>query len=426
VQSPTEEIVASVANTLTASASAGVARVAELLSVDVRGPAVLLESLVAHASRLEGGELLRTRALDERTATAVIRCPDGEIVLVSLMTQPSDGAVVGLGVRPLAGARPWAQQRAFVGAAWGTRGGEQQRIRRRGCRRLDPDDPVEETTLFRAGSIAKLVTAAGVLALAEAGELRLDDPLWTWLPQCFHGPTGEIGPSIRQVLGHRGGFVDGPGHGAGHDGARLVRASTMARPGPVRYCNTGYEVLGVLLEHSTGVPAVDWLASHVLAPLGLARSALGPAEGEDEDEDLRATAALGYGIDEGFVYAASTSCDILPTAAGLSTTIGDLLSLGHWLAVPSDAGCASGPRLPARIAEQLRRAEWAMLAPSGAAGVLSWGGSWPGFMAGLAILPGTGTAGMLVNTDGVDAPSKAARLARGLIQAPEAGAWGAG
>jgi len=412
VRSRTEEIVASVANTLTAAASAGVARVAELLSVDVRPVTVLLEPLVAHASRLEGGELLGTRVVDERTATAVIRCPDGDIVLVVLTTQPSDGAVIGLGVRPLPGARPWAAQRAFVGAAWGTRGGEQQRIRWRGCRRLDPDDPVEETTVFRAGSIAKLVTAAGVLALAHAGEFGLDDPLWTRLPDCFRGPTGEIGPSIRHVLGHRGGFVDGPGHGAGHDRARLVRASTMARPGPVRYCNTGYEVLGVVLEHSTGVPAADWLASHVLAPLGLARSALGRAAGEDEN--LSATAALGYGVDEGFVYAASTGCDILPTAAGLSTTIGDLLSLGYWLAVPHDARCPSGRRLPATIAKQLRSAEWAMLAPSGTAGVLSWGGSWPGFMAGLAVLPGKGAAGMLVNTDGVDAPSKAVRLARGL------------
>lgn len=413
VQLASGELLATAVDALVAAGAAGVGRVVDLLSPEVGSPppARLLERLVAIAPRLEGGEVLRSRAVDDRTALAVIRCPDGGIVVVSLMTQPSDGRVIGLGVRPLPEARPWGERRPFVGAVWGTCSGGQDRIRCRGWRRLDPDEPVEETTAFRAGSIAKLVTAAGVLALASAGELGLEDPLWSHLPSDFRGPPGEVGPSVRHVLGHRGGFVDRPGDGDGQHRTRLAQASRLARPGPVHYGNVGYELLGVLLQHRTGTPATEWLTSHVLAPLGLAHSAFGHLEGEHRERPV--DAALGYGVEEGFVFTAPVGCQVLPTAAGPSTTIGDLLSFGRWLALPEDAQCSSGRRLPARIALQLRSAEWAMLAPAGGTGVLSWGGSWPGFVAGLAIVPGTGAAGMLANTDGVDAPGQAVRVAEG-------------
>jgi CubicO group peptidase (beta-lactamase class C family) len=81
--------------------------------------------------------------------------------------------------------------------------------------------PVQRDSIFRIASMTKPVTAVAVLALAEDGVLRLDDPLDRWLPELADrrvmiDPRGSVAdtvpaarqPTVHDALTFRLGWVD--------------------------------------------------------------------------------------------------------------------------------------------------------------------------------------------------------------------------
>jgi CubicO group peptidase (beta-lactamase class C family) len=94
-------------------------------------------------------------------------------------------------------------------------------------------------------SVTKLVTACAVLVGVSRGLVALDDPA---------GPTGA---TVRHLLAHAGGLpFDGPG--------------SLAPAGRTRiYSNTGFDLLGSVLEAATGRPFAALLADWVLGPLSM-------------------------------------------------------------------------------------------------------------------------------------------------------------
>jgi CubicO group peptidase (beta-lactamase class C family) len=102
----------------------------------------------------------------------------------------------------------------------------------------------------RWASITKLATACAVLVAAEEGILDLDEP------------AGPPGSTVRHLLAHASGlgFDAGP---------------PIAPPGRRRiYSNAGYEALGALLEERASMAFDAYLAEAVLAPSGVAATAL--------------------------------------------------------------------------------------------------------------------------------------------------------
>src|SRR2546430_8668433 len=75
---------------------------------------------------------------------------------------------------------------------------------------VDGSEPVRRDSIFRIASMTKPVTAVAVLALAEDGVLRLDDPLDRWLPELAdrkvmvdpRGPVDETVRAVRQPTVH--------------------------------------------------------------------------------------------------------------------------------------------------------------------------------------------------------------------------------
>src|SRR3954469_11310255 len=75
---------------------------------------------------------------------------------------------------------------------------------------IDGSEPVQRDSIFRIASMTKPVTAVAVLALAEDGELRLDDPLDRWLPELAarrvttdpKGSLHDTVPAVRQPTVH--------------------------------------------------------------------------------------------------------------------------------------------------------------------------------------------------------------------------------
>lgn len=163
---------------------------------------------------------------------------------------------------------------------------------------------VEASTdsVFQIGSITKLWTSALVMQLVDDGMVDLDVPLRTYLPAFTVGDAAASATiTTRQLLCHVAGFEGDvfTDTGRGADAVERYLASIrdipqLFEPGEVfSYNNTGFVVLGRLVEVLRGKPFDEVLVERLAAPLGLThvspspyeailhRAAVGHVPGED-------------------------------------------------------------------------------------------------------------------------------------------------
>lgn len=108
----------------------------------------------------------------------------------------------------------------------------------------------DQDRAYRLASVTKPLSAYALLLAIEEGALHLDQP------------AGPPGATVEHLLAHT----------AGYDfSSREVRAA----PGERRlYSNTGFEVLGELLEAETGIRFGDYAREAVFEPLGMATTVI--------------------------------------------------------------------------------------------------------------------------------------------------------
>jgi CubicO group peptidase (beta-lactamase class C family) len=154
------------------------------------------------------------------------------------------------------------------GWGWSDLGGE-----RADRRPVDPD-----STLFRIGSISKVVTATVVMSLVEEGVLDLDDPVQdridVTLPRAFDRPV-----TLRHLLSHTAGFEDkltgviaGPGEGPTtlRDAVSVEPPEQIYEPGTTpAYSNWSNGVAAYVAEQATGRPWADLVQERVFDPAGM-------------------------------------------------------------------------------------------------------------------------------------------------------------
>lgn len=143
--------------------------------------------------------------------------------------------------------------------------------------------PVTDDTLFQLASITKTITATALMRLVERGDMQLDAPVRAHLPG-FRLADEAVGAAVtlRRLLTHTAGWVGEhiPDTGAGDDAlARAVAdlatrdLTQVAPPGVVHsYNNTGYTILGRVLEVATGQTFEDAIRDLVFRPLGMSSS----------------------------------------------------------------------------------------------------------------------------------------------------------
>ncbi len=141
-----------------------------------------------------------------------------------------------------------------------------------------------ENTVFRIGSITKTFTAIAVLQLVEEKKIALDDDVNLHL-KGVKVPYATTATTIRDLLGHRGGF-DGDLSTVGKDSAEEARNASNDRlqrdirqvrpPGQVSvYDNMAYGLLGQLVESVDGRPYAQSIEQRILKPLGMSHSQVG-------------------------------------------------------------------------------------------------------------------------------------------------------
>lgn len=180
-------------------------------------------------------------------------------------------------------------------------------------------------TRFRIGSITKMFTAVAVMQLVERGALRLDAPLATYLPNAPH--AHEV--TIRQLLMHTSGM---PNYGdealaSGAMGRPTTPAAIVASmaerplaftPGSkYAYSNTGYVLLGLVIEHVSKVPLARYEREHILGPAGMHDTTAGadpPGPGVASPY-MDAAATPAPPVDASWLYADG---DIVSTASDIA------------------------------------------------------------------------------------------------------------
>ncbi len=136
--------------------------------------------------------------------------------------------------------------------------------------------PVGDETVFAYGSFTKVLTAALVCQLAEAGRIGVDAEIRGYLPE-----ARLPGVTVRMLLAHTAGIVDLFEPFASVDA--LIRtvadSAPLAPPGAgFSYSNPGYVLLGRLVEEVSGAAWEDRLRQCLLAPLGIDRVTASPAD----------------------------------------------------------------------------------------------------------------------------------------------------
>ena len=131
--------------------------------------------------------------------------------------------------------------------------------------------PVLTDTTFQIGSIGKSMTALAALQLVESGRLDLDAPFSAHLP--WFAMPSRFGPiTLRHVLSHTAGLPSGSDFtpAARYEGFSLRETEAAWEPGTrYHYSNTGYKLLGWMLEDITGQDYGSVIGERVLAPLGM-------------------------------------------------------------------------------------------------------------------------------------------------------------
>ncbi|MFD8757300.1 serine hydrolase domain-containing protein [Kitasatospora sp. NPDC059577] len=143
--------------------------------------------------------------------------------------------------------------------------------------------PVSPDGYFRMASTAKTLVATVVLQLEAEGRLSLDDPVGRWLPDVAWGTAYDPARiTVRDLLRHTGGISDAglPGYRTADEYAHqrfltysseelVTRAMAQEPATGWSYSNTGYVMLGMIIERATGRPSHQEIEDRVLRPLGL-------------------------------------------------------------------------------------------------------------------------------------------------------------
>ena len=155
---------------------------------------------------------------------------------------------------------------------------------------LSKGEEVDAQTVFQVASLGKWLTAWGVLALAEEGQLDLDAPVSDYLSR-WQLPASDFeasGVTVRRLLSHTAGLTDGLGYD-GFDAAQdrqsleasLTRAADASpgkdgrvilgsEPGSgFAYSGGGYTLLQLLIQEVSGKPFPEYMNEQVFTPLGM-------------------------------------------------------------------------------------------------------------------------------------------------------------
>ncbi|NNE67589.1 MAG: serine hydrolase [Pyrinomonadaceae bacterium] len=188
---------------------------------------------------------------------------------------------------------------------------------------------VSPDTKFRIGSVTKQFTAAIILQLVDEGKIKLDAKMTEYLPK-YRKETGDK-VTIHHLLNHTSGIPSYTNGVFFREHSRdpytvdefvekFTQGDLEFEPGSkFRYNNSGYFLLGAIIEKVTGNSYADELKKRILDPLGMKNT------GYDTSSPLIKNRAQGYDkVPGGYRNAAYLDMGLPYAAGSMYSTVEDL------------------------------------------------------------------------------------------------------
>jgi CubicO group peptidase (beta-lactamase class C family) len=225
--------------------------------------------------------------------------------------------------------RSYVDNKSFMGTVLVVKDGKTLVNEGYGSADLEWKIPNSPAVKFRLGSLTKQFTAASILLLEERGKLKVEDPVSKYMPDA---PAAWEKITIYNLLTHTSGipsFTSFPDYRS-TEWKDTTPTELVARfrdkpldfePGSkFNYSNSGYVLLGYLLEKISGQSYGDFLQQNIFTPLGMADS------GIDSNAAILPQRAQGYQPSAHGIRNAGYISMTIPFSAGaLYSTTGDLL-----------------------------------------------------------------------------------------------------
>lgn len=214
-----------------------------------------------------------------------------------------------------------------------------------GLAEVEHDAKADANSMFRMGSITKQFTAAAIMRLVEQGRISLDDPITKHVPG-YNTQGREI--TVLHLLTHTSGIKsyteirrvmqDEPEREFTHEELLdMVQDEPLAfEPGAAHaYSNTGYYLLGMIIENVSGKDYCAYLHDELFGPLDLKRTRC------DSNTEIIKGRAQGYAV------VGEKMVNDRGLATGTPFAAGMLLASAHDLVVWADALAAGKVVSPA-------------------------------------------------------------------------------
>jgi CubicO group peptidase (beta-lactamase class C family) len=223
----------------------------------------------------------------------------------------------------------YVTNKQFMGSVLVARGADVLFSKGYGAANLEWGVPDTPSTKYRLGSLTKQFTAASILLLEERGKLKIEDPVKTYLPDA---PAAWDKITILHVLTHTAGIPNFTGFAdyAASEPFSTTPEKLVARfrdkpldfqPGEKwSYSNSGYVLLGYLIERVSGQTYERFVQDNIFTPLDMKDS------GYDSNSAVIARRAAGYAPgSNGPVNAGFINMTVPFSAGALYSTTEDLL-----------------------------------------------------------------------------------------------------
>lgn len=176
-------------------------------------------------------------------------------------------------------------------------------------------------TRFRIASLTKQFTAMGILILEARALVKPSDSICDYLDTC---PKGWEAITIAHLLGHTSGIADFTEQSTFDAMKAATPAQTVASVSDIpltgtpgtsfSYTNTGYVLLGMVIENVSGKSYEAFIQEEIFGPLGM----------QDSGYEHADTAGLATGYVDGFTVADPLDMSVPYAAGGLYSTVLDL------------------------------------------------------------------------------------------------------
>jgi CubicO group peptidase (beta-lactamase class C family) len=135
-------------------------------------------------------------------------------------------------------------------------------------------------SMFRIASMSKSFTSMAILKLRDEGKLKLDDPVYLYIPEMKGQQLTADAPdiTIRNLLTHSAGFPEDNPWGdrqladTDEDLIALIKKGISFSNDPsvaYEYSNLGFAMQGYIIKKVTGMPYSEYIANNIWQPLGM-------------------------------------------------------------------------------------------------------------------------------------------------------------